>query len=75
MSDWSPEPEKRVLALFSDRRSPAHVPLRVPLLRDGGLLGAICAPPDGIWAWMAGSHMSPQMPRQEFRSQYTDTMD
>jgi hypothetical protein len=42
---------------------------------DGGLLGATCQLPDGLWVWIAGGRMSPAASREEFRSEYLDLFD
>src|SRR5271166_3813828 len=42
---------------------------------DGGLLGAACRLPDGLWVWIAGARLSPSASWDEFRSEYIDVLD
>ena len=69
------ERERQALDLFRDHRRELQflASSRCPL--DGGLLGAACALPDGLWVWMAGGRMSPSASWEEFRSQYLDDLD
>lgn len=75
MTEWSPEREFQVLALFRDQRRKLRFLCECRCPSDGGLLGAACKLPDGIWAWTAGSRMSPAASWAEFSSQYTDVLN
>lgn len=71
------ERETQVRGLFRDRRRKLQLlaSTRCPRGDCGGLLGAACRLPDGLWVWIAGGRMSPSASRDEFRSQYLDVLD
>lgn len=70
--DWFLQREMQVRGLFRDRRRKLQLlaSSRCPKGGCGGLLGAACRLPDGLWVWIAGACMSPSASREEFRSQY-----
>ena len=70
--DWFLERETQVRGLFRDRRRKLQLlaSSRCPKGDCGGLLGAACRLPDGLWVWIAGGRMPPSASRDEFRSQY-----
>jgi hypothetical protein len=75
--DWFLERETQVRGLFRDRRRKLQLlaSSRCPKGGCGGLLGAACRLPDGLWVWIAGGRMSPSASWDEFRSQYLDVLD
>lgn len=75
--DWFLERETQVRGQFRDRRRklPLLASSRCPKGGCGGLLGAACRLPDGLWVWIAGARMSPSASREEFSSQYLDVLD
>jgi len=75
--DWFLERETQVAGLFRDRRRKLQLlaSSRCPKSGCGGLLGAACRLPDGLWVWIVGARMSPSASWEEFRSQYLDVLD
>ena len=75
--DWFLERETQVRGLFRDRRRKLQLlaSSRCPKGDCGGLLGAACRLPDGLWVWIAGARMSPSASWDEFRSEYLDVLD
>jgi hypothetical protein len=73
--EWFLERELQVLGLFRDHRRRLRFLASSRCPADGGLLGAACKLPDGLWVWIAGSRMSPSASWDEFRSQYLDMLD
>jgi hypothetical protein len=65
----------QVLGLFRDHRRKLRFLASCRCPADGGLLGAACRLPDGLWVWMAGARLSPSASRDEFRSEYIDVLD
>jgi hypothetical protein len=65
--EWSAEREAQVLGLFRDRRYRLRFLASSRCPADGGLLGASCELPDGLWIWIAGSRMSPSASLDAFR--------
>jgi hypothetical protein len=72
---WSAEREQQVLGYFRQRRHTTGYLASSRCPNDGRLLGAISRLPDGIWIWMAGSRLSPEVSRRELRSEYLDMFD
>jgi hypothetical protein len=73
--EWFLERELQVLGLFRDHRCKLRYLASCRCPADGGLLGAACRLPDGLWVWVAGSRLSPSASRDEFRSEYIDRLD
>jgi hypothetical protein len=72
---WSAERQAQVLGLFRDHRRRLRFLASSRCPADGGLLGASCELPDGLWVWIAGSRMSPSASLDAFRSEYLDLFD
>lgn len=75
--DWFLERETQVRGLFRDRCRKLQLlaSSRCPKGNCGGLLGAACRLPDGLWVWIAGARMAPSASWEEFRSAYLDVLD
>jgi hypothetical protein len=73
--EWSAEREAQVLGLFRDHRRKLRFLASSRCPADGGLLGASCELPDGLWVWIAGSRMTPSASLDAFRSEYLDPFD
>jgi len=65
----------QVLGLFRDHRRKLRFLASCRCSADGGLLGAACRLPDGLWVWIAGGRLSPSASWDEFRSEYADVLD
>jgi hypothetical protein len=64
-----------VLGLFRDHRRKLRFLASCRCPADGGLLGAACRLPDGLWVWVVGSRLSPSASWDECRSQYIDVLE
>jgi hypothetical protein len=73
--EWFLERETQVLGLFRDHRRKLRFLASCRCPADGGLLGAACQLPDGLWAWIAGARFSPSLSQYEFQAQYLDMLD
>jgi len=65
----------QVLGLFRDHRRKLRFLASCRCPADGGLLGAACGLPDGLWVWIAGGRMSPSASWDEFRSEFIDVQN
>lgn len=72
---WFLDRQTQVLGLFRDQRRRLRFLASSRCPADGGLLGAACRLPDGLWVWIAGARLSPCASRDEFKSQYLDMLD
>jgi hypothetical protein len=73
--EWFLERDQQVLGLFRDQRRKLRFLASCRCPADGGLLGAACQLPDGLWVWIAGGRLSPSASWDEFRSEYVDVLD
>jgi len=73
--EWFLERDQQVLGLFRDHRRKLRFLASCRCPADGGLLGAACRLPDGLWVWIAGGRLSPSESWDEFRSEYIDVLD
>ena len=64
--------ERQVLQLFAKHRRETQLLAATRCPRDERLLAGICQLPDGLWAWHAGSRLSPQASRIEVSSWHYD---
>ena len=72
--EWFRERETQVRGLFRDHRRKLRFLASSRCPADGGLLGAACQLPDGLWVWIAGARLSPSASWDEFRSQFIDML-
>jgi hypothetical protein len=63
-----------VRGLFRDHRRRLRFAASCRCPADGGLLGAACQQPDGLWVWIADGRLSPSASWDEFRSEYIDVL-
>jgi hypothetical protein len=73
--EWFLKREPQVMSLFRGQQRKQQFTAFSRCPTDGGLLGATCQPPDGLWVWIAGGRMSPAASLEDFRSEYLDVYD
>lgn len=66
---------RQVLELFNTRRRGLQLLAASRCRHDERLLGAVAQLNDGLWAWHAGSRLSPQASRREVGSWHLDLVD
>jgi len=69
------ERELRVLELFSTRRRRLRFLAASRCPHDERLLAGVCRLRDGLWAWHAGSRLTPMASRTEVESWHLDRFD
>ena len=69
------ERELQVLESFGSQRRGAQYLAVSRCPNDKRVIGAVRRFPDGLWAWHAGSRLSPRASRVEVRSWYLDLLD